>query len=161
MVLSPAASADDVYKCLTGSGVAYQAAPCGESQVQARLPRLPDYADPPERDGASDRTAATGVAAPPAEAPPAEPIAAASQRGFPFRATIALGMTDDQVLNVPRWGRPGSIVRTRGHHRWHEVWIYARADGVRRLSFTNGRLTDMEMEAEPAEPTQVASLSLR
>ena len=68
MTLSTAASADEVYECVTGSGVGYQATPCGEGEVQARLPRLPDYADPPERDPASAPPAARDVAAPPSGA---------------------------------------------------------------------------------------------
>lgn len=72
MALSTAASADEVYKCVTGSSSGSQATPCSQSQVQARLPRLPDYADPPERDPANAPPAALDVADPPSAAASAQ-----------------------------------------------------------------------------------------
>jgi hypothetical protein len=157
------ASASDVYKCVDDSAVAYQGVPCSTGQVEARLPRLPDYADPPERDAASAPTASPESTAA-APLPPQEALAGTqpvSQRGFPYRTTIGLGMTDDQVLNTAHWGRPARILRTRESRRWSEQWTYARADGVRRLSFTNGRLTKIEMGGDDTLPLQIAGLAAR
>jgi hypothetical protein len=67
-------------------------------------------------------------------------------------------MSDDEVLNLPAWGRPSTITRSRAHHVWYEEWIYRwRMGGTSRLSFANGRLVGMgtAAEAEPAQ-TQVS-----
>ena len=66
-------------------------------------------------------------------------------------------MTDDQVLNLPDWGRPTYIARTRARPGFKERWIYEAADGARELSFVNGRLVDMDRG--PAAPERVAELS--
>ena len=146
--LSTTASASDVYKCVSGTGVAYQKAPCSEGQLEASVLRLPDYADPPQRDGAMAPTASPDPAAPPSDAASVRQTAAApttvARRGFPFRTTIGLGMTDDQALNTPHWGPPSRITRARERRGWHEAWVYVRGDGVRKLSFTNGTLTGID-----------------
>lgn len=170
--LAPGARAQDIQKCVSDENViAYQDAPCQAGSIDAGILRLPEYADPPQRDmasapgaesaapggTASDRASPTGgnVAAADALAP-ARPISAAV-RAFPFRRTIALGMTDDQVLNLPDWGRPTHIARTRARPGFKERWIYEAADGARELSFVNGRLVDMDRG--PAAPERVAELS--
>ena len=164
IALPAAASAGDVYKCVTGSAVAYQSVPCGMGQIEARLPKLPEYADPPERDAAAAPASSPDSASAP-DAPPASPVTASesppSRRGFPFRTTIGLGMTDDQVLNTPGWGRPDRILQTRESHRWHETWSYSRRAGARKLSFTNGKLTQIDSGTEIAVPLQVASVTAR
>jgi len=53
-------------------------------------------------------------------------------------------MADDEVLNMPEWGRPWRIARTRMPRGWLEVWSYGNAaTGERELHFTNARLTDI------------------
>ncbi|HEV7413814.1 MAG TPA: hypothetical protein VGP14_09165 [Casimicrobiaceae bacterium] len=70
-------------------------------------------------------------------------------------------MSDDEVLNLPAWGRPSAISRSKSNRVWYEEWVYRwRMGGTSRLSFANGRLTAVETAAaEPAE-TQV-SVTLR
>ena len=73
-----------------------------------------------------------------------------SQQAFPYRASISLGMTDDQVLNIPSWGRPSRIERSGRHRGWRETWIYDRDPGLeaaRQLSFVDGRLTSIDVGA--------------
>ena len=78
-------------------------------------------------------------------------------RWLPFRrAQIVRGMTDDEVLNTPRWGPPTRISRTRENGTWRESWVYARVDGTRKLSFVNGKLTSIETDADP--PARIAGL---
>lgn len=145
-------AAQDIHKCVgDGAGVTYQNAPCAPGQADAGLLRLPGYADPAERDGASAPAADASLAAP-AEASPAEasfpalpaPAMSDTQPVFPFRTSVVLGMTDDQVLNVPGWGRPTKIVRSGSHGNWREVWTYDRGSDMRQLAFERGRLASIQ-----------------
>ena len=53
-------------------------------------------------------------------------------------------MTDDQVLNLARWGRPSRIVRSGRHQSWREVWTYDDEGAVRELAFVGGRLARID-----------------
>ncbi len=33
-------------------------------------------------------------------------------------------MSDDEVLNLPAWGRPSTITRSKVNRVWYEEWIY-------------------------------------
>jgi len=56
-------------------------------------------------------------------------------------------MSDDEVLNMPGWGRPARISRARLPGGWEEVWRYGSSySGERELRFLNARLADI---AEP------------
>jgi len=71
-------------------------------------------------------------------------------------------MTDDEVLNLPGWGRPAKIQRTRAPREWREELFYdARAAGTRQLWFVNGKLAAVETELEgpSIELTHVATNS--
>src|ERR1700694_2438810 len=60
---------------------------------------------------------------------------------------LFIGMTDTQVLNLPSWGRPARIVRSKAGRLWREQWIYKdRSTGDERsfLYFENARLVDQE-----------------
>ena len=144
---SGVSAGQQIHKCVgDGGAVTYQNAPCQPAQTDAGVLRLPGYADPAERDGATAPQADTSLAVP-AEAPfPAAPAPAmsASQPVFPFRTSVALGMTDDQVLNVPGWGRPTRIVRSGTHGNWREVWTYDRGNDLRQLAFVGGRLAGID-----------------
>ena len=72
--------------------------------------------------------------------------------GTPFAATtLFIGMTDTQVLNLPSWGRPVQIFRTRAKSGWREEWLYKRASNMPRvLYFENGRLAAHEDAPPPA-----------
>lgn len=94
--LATASQAQEIRKCVADGVVAYQNAPCSDGQAEAGVLKLPDYADPPQRDGAtapvpdsstapvtdSSGTAASGAAP--------EPAVRFSRAAFPFRTSIAL-----------------------------------------------------------------------
>lgn len=131
---SPVAAAQDIYKCTTGGGVAYQSVPCAAGESQTRLfvgPMIPR----------SEAVTAPAPLARPPEAP---------RRAGPWRQrTLAPGMSDDEVLNMPGWGRPAHIVRTRVGREWQEVWTYASGGaGEHELRFVNARLAEI-VEARP------------
>jgi hypothetical protein len=151
LALAGASEAQDIHKCVGDGAVAYQNAPCTGTQVDAGVLRLPGYADPPERDGAMAPAMEDAVApGQPVEAPQSsvpEPSAPDVQQAFPFRTSIALGMTDDQVLNLPNWGRPTRIKRTGRDRDWREVWTYDLPADTRRLSFVDGRLASIDGDA--------------
>jgi hypothetical protein len=154
-----ATAAQEIHKCI-GDGVAvtYQNTPCAPAQIDAGPMRLPGYADPDERDGASARAADASLAAPsPAPCPAASPPAMSGlQPAFPFRTSVALGMTDDQVLNLAGWGPPSTIVRSGAHGNWRELWTYEQGNEIRRLSFTGGRLAQIDTGERAV---QLASMS--
>jgi hypothetical protein len=64
-------------------------------------------------------------------------------------------MTDDEVLNLPGWGRPARIVRTHEPRRWHEEWTY---DARRHLHFVNGTLVGADTEDAEASAAPLTSL---
>jgi len=157
--IATASHAQEIRKCVDRGVTGYQNAPCGVGQVDAGVVKLPEYADPPQRDGASaPANQGYGVDASPLEAndpslPPA-PAPAPTQAAFPFRTSIALGMTDDQVLNTPRWGRPTRIDRIGRDRGWREVWTYSGPETTRTLSFVEGRLANIAVDT----PVTLASI---
>lgn len=158
LTLAAGANAQSIRKCVDHGVVGYQTMPCGVGQVDAGLVKLPDYADPPQHDGATapaqdaygGTPAGEDVVTPvPATSPPP------SQAAFPFRTSIALGMTDDQVLNIPQWGRPSRIARSGRHETWRETWTYDRNGETRQLAFVDGRLAAID---DRDAPIQIASV---
>lgn len=157
-------NAQAIHKCTAADGVAYQAAPCaaGASDVLIASRGAAGASDVlVESRGAagesrSESPAATASAVLAKRAP--EPGA---KRLFQ-RTRIALGMSDDEVLNMPNWGRPHSITRSKSNRIWREEWLYRwGAGGTSRLSFANGRLTALETEATGIEPDAPVSVTLR
>jgi hypothetical protein len=138
---SSLAGAQEIYKCTTDAGVGYQSIPCGAGQTQARLfvgPIVPG----PQADS---------------QPAPVTRLSPAPRRPTPWRnRTLVLGMSDDEVLNMPAWGRPSHIARTRIGREWQEVWTYGGPGGERELRFVNARLAEIA-EVRP----QVALLTLR
>ena len=139
---SMAGHAQAIHKCLAPDGVAYQSTPCAS--------------------GAGDVVIASLGSARAESARRAEPLSATPARREPgtnskrvfSRTSIAIGMSDDEVLNLPAWGRPSTITRSKVDRVWYEEWIYrGRMGGASRLSFANGRLVGMgtAAEVEPAE----------
>jgi hypothetical protein len=126
LAVSLDALATDIYKCTGGGVTSYQETPCprGQSEVALRRP------------GASLQ----GTAAPvPRGAPP-------PTRKVWTRTSVEVGMSDDEVLNLPGWGRPAEILRTRLARGWQEVWRYDGGysySGARELRFVNARLADI------------------
>ena len=139
-----AGHAQAIHKCLAPDGVVYQSIPCAAGAGDVVIASLGSRAESASR----------------AEAPTATPArrereanSAHPKRVF-WRTSIAIGMSDDEVLNLPAWGRPSAITRSKANRIWYEEWIYRwRVGGTSRLSFANGRLTGVETAAavEPAE----------
>lgn len=54
-------------------------------------------------------------------------------------------MSDLQILNNRRWGKPQHISRNRDARTWHEYWDYRTgANGGKQLHFINGALAGIE-----------------
>ena len=68
-------------------------------------------------------------------------------------------MTDDEVLNLPGWGRPAKITRTRAPREWREEWIYVAGAGSRQLHFLNGTLTLVERPSVEIPAGPIAALA--
>lgn len=121
-------SAQDIFKCVDEAGTAYQSKPCATGVRETQL--------------------ATGGAPPRLEisvpAPNAAPARRPSRKAGPWKhKTLTLGMSDDEVLNMPGWGRPARITRVRMPREWREEWVYVQAlEGERRLHFANAKLID-------------------
>lgn len=138
-----AGHAQAIHKCTAPDGTAYQSTPCGSGSRDIVI-----------ASGAGERAGPRPAATPPRRAPDTR-----GGRVF-WRTSIALGMSDDEVLNLPTWGRPSAITRNKSNRIWHEEWLYRwRIGGTSRLSFANGRLTAVETDA--AEPETQVSLTLR
>lgn len=118
-----------IYKCVDPEGIVYRDTPCATQQEQTLITNARKVnwqsENGKEREAVNARLAAT-----------------------PFSATrLSIGMTDTQVLNLPSWGRPARIVRSKAGHLWREQWIYKdRSTGDERsfLYFENARLVDQE-----------------
>jgi hypothetical protein len=122
------ASAGDIYKCVDGGATSYQSTPCGRGQNETPI-RIASSSVQPAPD--------QSMAAPVATAQP-------RRRGPWQHATVEIGISDDEVLNMPGWGRPAQISRTRARFGWEEVWRYGNGySGQRELRFVNARLTDI------------------
>jgi hypothetical protein len=136
--VSLTAHAAVIHKCAGRSGVAYQTAPCtaGERELAVLAPL--------STSGVPDAPIARAAADEPLQhlAPGATALVV-DARWLPYRRRmIAVGMTDDEVLNAPNGGVPGRIERTRDGRTWRELWVYqTRGGGERALQFINGRLT--------------------
>jgi len=131
LALASVASAEErgIYKCADADGIVYRDTPCTTLQQQTLI--------------APTRTVSW-------QAESSRPSEAVDARlaSNPFYATrLFIGMTDTQVLNLPSWGRPTRIVRSKAGHLWREQWIYKdRSSGEERsfLYFENARLVDQE-----------------
>jgi hypothetical protein len=161
---SAAANAGEIHKCVTPTAIAYQSAPCSGAElptsaavamaVNAAPSSLASSARPPSPPDTDPTTDTSRRGAPSCGPRPREP------RRLPWRqATICIGMTDDEVLNLPEWGRPAKITRTHAPREWREHWLYdARFAGPRQLSFVNGTLTEVETEFVDTPAGRIATL---
>ena len=141
--------AQGVFKCVDGEATAYQSAPCASGQVQLRLA----IAQPTR----AEMEPVSATARAPSSVPSSAPV---RSNTWPWRRTLTLGMSDDEVLNLPGWGIPTRIIRARVPRQWREEWIYTRSPTEeRRLQFVNATLVDIV--DSPLPPEMVASASLR
>jgi len=132
----PALACADIYKCTSPQGVVYQAAPCAPGQHGALLQK----------------------SAPPSP-PPEARVQAEARRDVAFsRTSLAVGMSDDEALNLPGWGVPSRIERFREGRVYREEWTYVLpGGGSRRLSFANAKLTAMGLDPPTGERIVIAS----
>jgi hypothetical protein len=141
-----------IHKCTAAEGTAYQSEPCGADASDIVIAS----AGP----GDSVRSRRDQRAESPA-LPPKRAAARGTRRVF-WRTSIAIGMSDDEVLNLPSWGRPSAIARTRSNRVWHEEWVYRwRIGGTSRLLFANGKLTAVETGEGNGDAAGPVSLTLR
>jgi len=133
------AAAQDIFKCVSGAETAYQATPCMPGTEQTRMAPTLDRV----------RTDAPSLST---------PRSSARSTGVWKRRTLALGMSDDEVLNMSGWGRPGRIHRVRLPREWREEWVYgAETPSERHLYFSNGRLVDIGDRRIDERTTEVSS----
>lgn len=137
----PLACEADIYKCTNADAIVYQDSPCAEGRSQTRVVsnvtsvRLDDNGASPLLSGR--------------EARPILPVG---------RTTLSLGMSDDEVLNLPGWGRPRKITRNKANRVWHEQWAYVSpAEGEKHLHFANGKLRAIETERVETASLQLVS----
>jgi len=130
--VSQIASAE-IYKCVGPEGLAYRDTPCPPDQREQAAIASPQKAN--WQTDSVPRTDYSNIRA-----------------DLPLSGTrLTLGMTDTQVLNLPSWGRPVQIFRTRAKSGWREEWLYKRASNMPRvLYFENGRLAAHEDAPPPA-----------
>ena len=123
-----------IYKCADSEGIGYRDTPCPTQQEQTLITSARRV------NWQSDNAKATQ---------PTDARFAA----MPFLATqLFIGMTDTQALNLPSWGRPAQIIRSKAGHVWREQWIYkdrSTGDERRFLYFENARLVDQEDAPPP------------
>jgi hypothetical protein len=140
------AGAQDIFKCIENGTTAYQSMPCANGQAETRMVV-----------GGSRPRPEVQEATPPSH--PARPTPTLRWSGPWRRTTLTLGMSDDEVLNLPGWGRPSRITRMKLTRAWHEEWTYGQANvGERRLHFANARLVDI---VDKPTSDHVAQLTLQ
>ena len=159
-MVTPYCQADVIVKCANGVGVTYQTSPCAEGNVTSLI--SPSVASVNgvgnEPDGTTVMRPIAGPA-PPAMSKPGSANAAVQIPATPIEAdTLAKreglqsGMSDMQVLNHRRWGKPQRITRNREGRAWHEHWLYeSGANAGSQLHFINGRLAEIA-DPEPYVP---------
>ncbi len=143
-----------IYKCAESDGVVYRDTPCVNPQEQT-LVNLQEQTLVGAARKVNWQSENVNVKA----NPPVDSTLAASPLYAP---RLFIGMTDTQVLNLPSWGRPARIVRSKAGRLWREQWIYKdRSTGDERsfLYFENARLVDQE-DAPPTQPFVQARVSI-
>jgi hypothetical protein len=131
-----------IYKCADSEGIGYRDTPCPTQQEQTLI------------------TSARRVNWRNENAKVIQPTDA-RLAATPFFATrLLIGMTDTQVLNLPSWGRPAQIIRSKAGRVWREQWIYkdrSTGDERRYLYFENARLVDHEDAPPPSFQAQATA----
>jgi len=140
--LAPQVAAQDIFKCVDNGATAYQSTPCAPGAAETRIATT--GASTPRPDVEMSGAAISSMREP--------------RRVGPWsHATLTLGMSDDEVLNMSGWGRPSRISRTRAPHEWREEWIYGQATGgERHLYFANARLVDIAVTPPVDQLVQLA-----
>ena len=156
LCVATGANAADIHKCATPTGIAYQGLPCSGPELPSQLAAVSMAPSTPPSEAAG-----TAASDEPARGAPVCGARPAAPRRLPWRqATICIGMTDDEVLNLPGWGRPATIARTRAPREWREDWTYdAGLSGPRQLHFVNGKLAAVEREFLEAPRGRIVKLA--
>jgi len=165
MAFAPVASvvARPVYKCVDDEGrTAYQSEPCTLAATESRLD-VAGGIGRPDASAASPnpsvKRADTAVVR--SDQPAVRSARTVASRGplpWPHR-TLTVGMSDDEVLNLPEWGRPSRVTRARMPREWHEDWTYHSRDGPveQHLHFVNARLASIDVEPAGEPPVQLTA----
>ena len=147
------AQAQEIHKCVGQDGITYQNVPCPSGQQEqafASNARKPSYREAPAS-ATRNENAQVAYASRSREAN--------RYAGTPFAATtLFIGMTDTQVLNLPGWGRPAQILRSKARQGWREEWVYKnQTDEWHLLYFENGRLAAREDVPPPTMEARASS----
>ena len=125
-----AGAAGEIFKCLEAGATSYQSTPCARSQDAVPL-KIATATARESREGSTP-------------VPVPVSVSRSGKRGPWTHTSIEVGMSDDEVLNMPGWGRPARISRARLPAGWEEVWRYGNGySGERELRFLNARLADI------------------
>jgi hypothetical protein len=150
--------AGDIHKCVTQGDVSYQSAPCpagtdASTIIRAEAPRVADVTPPRPPPPEIQKNPGPQYAYGPRSSGPMTAVITSSVA--PERPRLPLGtrplqigIRDDEVLNLPNWGRPLQISRNKANGVWREDWLYAASRGhdATTLHFTNGKLSGIETE---------------
>lgn len=153
LFVASACNAQSVVGCAHESGTTFQATPClGEAMTIKTFVAV--SAPPAAAEAQPDEVLA--VAAPPPRALLSQTVIHSS--GDKLRT----GMSDLQVLNNRRWGKPQKITRNREDRAWHEHWRYETgANGGKQLHFINGMLVSIEDLKRPLQaPSMVSAVMI-
>jgi hypothetical protein len=163
LAFSRVAQAEAIHKCTGPDGIVYQNRPCAAGQQEQNIETMSRNA------GARDRDAEARPRQGPRESTlelyqsrrdsskASRSSQASRYAATPFGATsLFIGMTDTQVLNLPSWGRPTRISRSKGSEGWREQWVYSSSDEMSLLYFQNGRLVDREDAPAPTLQARAA-----
>jgi hypothetical protein len=70
-------------------------------------------------------------------------------------------MSDDEVLNLPGWGVPKQITRTKSPREYKEEWTYFTPTGERKLYFVNAALVDAVVDPRASEQIAAQQIDRR
>jgi hypothetical protein len=141
----PLASHAEIYKCAVEDSTVYQDVPCNDRNDDTTV----TYGNTLSRPEPINASPEVSIQKSSASVPLAHPA-------------ISLGMTDDEVLNLPGWGRPQKIKRSKSENIWSEHWSYNSYDNDHRhLQFANGKLMTIDIEPREIEPREVKPVTLR
>ena len=147
LVFSSVSHSQIIHKCAGPDGVVYRDTPCTGSHQEPPISLgTKNESQRPDFNGGQ-------------RSRPMSRRGADSYAGTPFAATtIFIGMTDTQVLNLPSWGRPAQIRRSKAREGWREEWLYKRpGDERHHLYFENGRLAAQEDVSPPLIQARLSS----
>ena len=156
--------AEGIYKCIDDapatpqSTTTYQSKPCANGQVETQIVAGVTKAkeEPPAKAAAqlpreeTPKSGAQGRREEPSKPVRSSLLSASERTAWPFRRVLTIGMSDDEVLNLPGWGRPTQIIRTKVPREWREEWVYVRpSSDERHLHFVNAALVEISDQPPP------------